>query len=158
MNKLRFRSGQVHLRKVRVDSQTVISAGDLLWLDGDDAKPASQFNWDENLATTQAAFAELFLGIAHQPSAAGETAPVSVDVSPDAVYEFDVHGAPYELGQPLGPDELSASLMNQQLEAATAGAAIARAAEFTPDNVATLRVTFASAFHTSSANANAALG
>lgn len=158
MNKLRFRSGQVHLRKVRVDAGSVISAGDLLWLDGDNAKPASQFAWDDDLATTQAAFAEKFLGVAHQPSAAGETAPVSVDVSPDAVYEFDVHGAAYELGQPLGPDELSGSLMNQQLEAAVAASAIARAAEYTPGTVSTLRVTFASAFHTSSANANAALG
>lgn len=158
MNKLRFRSGQVHLRKVRVDAETVVSAGDLLWLDGNDAKPASQFSWDTDLATTQAAFAALFLGVAHQPSAAGETVPVSVDVSPDSVYEFDVAPAAYELGTPLGPDELSDSLMNQQLEGAAAGSAIARAAEFTPASVSTLRVTFASAFHTSSTNAGAALG
>ncbi|SFJ68831.1 DUF2190 family protein [Planctomicrobium piriforme] len=158
MNKLRFRSGQVHLRKVRVDANTVIEAGDLVWLDTDDAKPASAFAWTTNLATTQGNFAAKFLGVAHQPSAAGETAPISVDVSPDSVYEFDVASAAYELGTPLGPDENTSTLMSKQLETAVAAAAIARAAEFTLASVGTLRVTFASAWHTSSANVNAAIG
>ncbi|HWL09478.1 MAG TPA: hypothetical protein VNQ76_13805 [Planctomicrobium sp.] len=158
MNKLRFRSGQVHLRKVRVDAPTVIEAGDLIWLDTDDAKPASAFAWSSNLATTQGNFAAKFLGVAHQPSAAGETAPISVDVSPDSVYEFDVASASYELGTALGPDESSSTLMNKQLETAVAASAIARSAEFTTGSVGTLRVTLASAFHTSSANANAQIG
>jgi hypothetical protein len=157
MNKLRFRSGQVHLRKVRVDAQTVIEAGDLVWLDTDDAKPASAFSWTTNLATTQGNFAAKFLGVAHQPSAAGETAPISVDVSPDSVYEFDVATATYEIGTPLGPDESSSALMNQKLETCVASSAIARAAEYSP-TTSTLRVTFASAYHTSSANVNAAIG
>ncbi|WP_437227457.1 hypothetical protein SH661x_000359 [Planctomicrobium sp. SH661] len=158
MNKLRFRSGQVHLRKVRVDSETVIEAGDLVWLDTDDAKPASSFTWTTNLATTQGNFAAKFLGVAHQPSAAGETAAISVDVSPDSVYEFDVASATYELGTPLGPDEGSSSLQNKQLETCIATSAIARASEFTTSSSSTLRVTFASAFHTASANANASIG
>ncbi|WP_437194145.1 hypothetical protein [Planctomicrobium sp. SH527] len=158
MNKLRFRSGQVHLRKVRVDSATVIEAGDLVWLDTDDAKPASAFTWTTNLATTQGNFAAKFLGVAHQPSAAGETAPISIDVSPESVYEFDVASAAYELGAPLGPDEGSSSLQSKQLETAVTTSAIARAAEYTAGSVTTLRVTFASAFHTASANVNAAIG
>lgn len=158
MNKLRFRSGQVHLRKVRVDADSVIEAGDLVWLDTDDAKPASEFTWTTNLATTQGNFAAKFLGVAHQPSAAGDTAPISVDVSPDAVYEFDVASGSYELGQPLGPDENSSALMNKQLEGAVAASAIARAAEFTTGAVTTLRVTFASAYHTGSGNVNANIG
>ena len=52
-NKLRFRSGQVELHKVRVDSGTVIEAGDLVWLDTNDAKPAKDFAWTTDLATTQ---------------------------------------------------------------------------------------------------------
>ena len=32
-DKLRFRSGQVQLRRLRVDSQTVIEAGDLVYLE-----------------------------------------------------------------------------------------------------------------------------
>lgn len=157
MPKLRFRSGQVHLRKVRVDAETVIAAGDLVWLDTDDAKPASDFAWTTNLATTQGLFAARFLGIAHQSSAAGQTDPISVDVSSTSVYEFDVAPAAYEVGQPLGPDENSSALMNQQLEAAVAPSAIARAAEYAP-STASLRVTFASAFSTASGNVNANLG
>ena len=96
-NKLRFRSGQVELRRVRVDSGTVIEAGDLVYLDTDDVKPASDFPWDTNLATTQAAFAAVFLGVAHTASADGETDDVSVDVSPHSVYEFDVASAKVNL-------------------------------------------------------------
>lgn len=157
MNRLRFRSGQVHLRKTRVDANSVIAAGDLVWLDGDDAKPASDFPWTTDLATTQAAFAEKFLGVAHQQSAAGQTDPISVDVSPLSVYEFDAAAAPYEVGQPLGPDESGSTLLNQQLESATAANAIARSAEYSP-SASTLRVTFASAFMTGSGNVNADLG
>ena len=40
-NQLRYRSGPVELRKVRVDAGTVIEAGDLVFLDTDDAKPAT---------------------------------------------------------------------------------------------------------------------
>ena len=158
MNRLRFRSGQVEMRKVRVDAGTLIEAGDLVWLDGDDAKPASDFAWTSDLATTQAAFAAKFLGVSHQQSAAGDTEPVSVDVGPHSIYEFDVNSAAYEIGAPLGPDEQSSALMNQQLEAAAAGSAIALAAEFTSGAQGTLRVSLASAYATGSANVNAALG
>ena len=157
-NRLRFRSGQVLLQKVRVDSGTNISAGDLVYLDTDDVKPASAFTWGETLAATQESFAAAFLGVAHQASDVGETAPISVDVSPQAIYEFDVHPATYEVGSLLGPDESSSHLMSQQLEAATAARAIARAAEFKAVSSGALRVMLASAFCTGSGNVNAAIG
>jgi hypothetical protein len=158
-NQLRFRSGQVFLHKLRVDSGTVIEAGDLMFLDTDDVKPASDFPWTTNLATTQGNFAASFLGIAHQQSADGDTDDLSIDLSPHAVYEFDVNAATYEAGDLLGPDELSSALMNQQLEAvASADLAIARAAEYKANSSSLLRVTFASAFHTGSANVNAGIG
>lgn len=157
-NRLRYRHGPVHLVKVRVDADTIIHAGDLVYLDTDDAKPASDFPWDTNLATTQAAFAAKFLGVAHQQSPAGENAPISIDVSPLSVYEFDTSSAAYEVGTPLGPDEQSSTLMSQQLETATAANSIARAAEYKPASSTTLRVTLASAYHTASTNTNATLG
>ena len=157
-NQLRFRSGQVDLHRLRVDADTVIEAGDLVYLDTDDVKPASSLTWNTDLATTQADFAALFVGVAHQRSAAGESGDISVDLSPMSVYEFDVNAAAYEVGDPLGPDENSLALMNQQLEAAVAGAAIARAAEYKPASASRLRVQLASAFHTGSANGNAAIG
>ncbi len=158
-NRVRFRSGQVELRKVRVDAETVIEAGDLVWLDTDDIKPASAFAWTTNLATTQANFAAKFLGVAHQPSAAGETDPISVDVSPFAIYEFDVASATYEVGGLLGPDEGSSTLMHQQLETvAAAGSAIARSVEYRGSSHTKLRVQFASAFHCGSSNVNGQIG
>ena len=158
-NRLRFRSGQVQLHKLRVDSGTVLEAGDLVFLDSDDVKPASAFTWDTNLATTQSSFAASFIGVAHQQSANGDTDDVSVDLSPQAVYEYDVDPATYEVGDALGPDELSAALMDQQLEAVGSDTlGIARAAEYKAATASLLRVTFASAFHTGSANANAAIG
>jgi len=158
-NKLRFRSGQVELHKVRVDSGTVIEAGDLVWLDTNDAKPAADFTWTTDLATTQAAFAAVFLGVAHQSSAGGETADISVDLSPFSIYEFDVDSDTYELGDLMGPDNLSTDLTNQKLtNVGSSGLAIARAAEYKPAASSLLRVQFASAFHPGSANVNAAIG
>jgi hypothetical protein len=158
-NHLRFRSGPVQLIKASVDVDSVIEPGDLLYLDSGDARPASEFGWDTNLATTQAAFADAFLGIAHERSAAGDTDLISVDISPQAVYEFDVDASTYGLGDLLGPDEASSSLMTQQLESvATAARAIARVVELSSVSVSKARVTFASAFSTGSANANAQIG
>jgi hypothetical protein len=69
-----------------------------------------------------------------------------------------VDAATYEVGDELGPDELSAALMDQQLEAVGTGTlAIARSAEYKAAAASTLRVTFASAFHCGSANVNAAI-
>lgn len=158
-NRLRFRSGQVHLAKVRVDSGTVLEAGDLVFLDSDDVKPAKSFPWTSNLATTQSAFAAAFLGVCHEQSADGDTAPVSVDLSPFSVYEFDVAAGAYEVGDDLAADENSSHLMNQQLEAVSTGTlGIARSCEYRPSGATALRVTFASAFFTGSANVNAAIG
>jgi len=158
-NKLRFRSGQVELHKVRVNSDTVIEAGDLVWLDTDDVKPASAFTWTTDLATTQGNFAAVFLGVAHQSSAEGETDDISVDLSPLSVYEFDVGSATYELGGLLGPNGASSALLDQQLATVANGTlAIARAAEYKSAAATSLRVQFASAFHPASSNVNADVG
>ncbi len=158
-NNLRFRSGQVQLHKFRVDSGTVIEAGDLVYLDGDDVKPAASFTWTTDLATTQAAFAAQFAGVAHQSSASGQTADISVDVSPMSIYEFDVNSATYEVGDVLAPDELSSAIMSQQLESvASANLGIARASEYRASSSSRLRVTFASAYHSGSSNVNAEVG
>ena len=158
-NHLLFRSGQVALQKLRVDFDTVIAMGDMVYLDGTVVRPASELTWNTNLATTQQDFANVFLGIAHEPSADGETDPISVDVSAVSVYEFTVTASTFDNGALLGPDEGSSDLLNQQLAlVGSAAQAVARAVEFADVMVTRLRVTFASAFTTSSANANAAIG
>src|SRR5690606_12988884 len=158
-NHLRFRSGPVQLIKASVEAASLIEPGDLVYLDVGSARPASEFTWDTNLATTQAAFADMFLGIAHEGSADGDTNPISIDISPHSDYEFDLDAGTYALGDLLGPDEAGTSLMTQQLEAVAAAArAIARIVELTTGTVSKSRVTFASAFSTGSANVNAQIG
>lgn len=158
-NHLRFRSGPVHLFKANIDSNSLIEPGDMLFLDSTEARPASEYVWNTDLPTTQAAFADAFLGIAHERSEVGDNTPVSVDMSPQSVYEFDVDISSYVLGSLLGPDENSSALMNQQLETVGASTqAIARCAEFTDGFVAKARVTFAPAYSTASANTAAAIG
>lgn len=157
MNKLRFRSGQVDLRKIRVRSETVIEAGDLVWLDNGTAehhaRPASDFG-----GTELDLFSWLFLGVAHQSSTVGETADISVDLSPFAVYEVDVSEGRYNLGDTLSPAIFGDKFSNQQLRSNAAQYAIARAAEFKREPAHLLRVQFASAFHPASANVHARLG
>ena len=156
---LRFRPGPVHLFKSNIDPDSLVEPGDMLFLDSSEARPASQFVWDTDLPTTQAAFADAFLGIAHERSEPGESSPISVDLSPQSVYEFDVDISSYTLGTLLGPDESSSSLMSQQLEMVGASdQAVARCMEFTDGFVTRARVCFASAYSTASANTTAAIG
>ncbi len=158
-HRLRFRSGQVELHKLRVDSDTILEAGDLVYLDTDDVKPASEFTWTTDLATTRGNFAAVFLGVCHQPSADGDTADVSIDLSPTSVYEFDVASSTFEVGSLLAPAQNGSALQKQTLQKVTnATHAMARAAEFKAAAATQLRVQFASAFHTASSNVNAAIG
>lgn len=154
-----FRNGQRQLVKGRVDSGTVIEIGDMVWLDTDDLKPASDFTWNTNLATTQGDFAAKFVGISLEQSASGDTDDISVDVSADAVYEFTVASATYEVGDDLGPDANTTpspdQLEDQVLEAVSSAAAgIARAREYKASASTKLMVSFNSAYFGANVNAN----
>lgn len=155
----RFRSGLVQLVRFHVAAETVIEAGDLLWHDAGSVKPAADFAWTTDLATTRAAFAAAFVGVAHTPSAEGEEDDVSVDVSPLAVYEADAVAATFKVGDALAPAETASALSSRTLEkVSNAAHAVARAAENAVGSPTTVRVCFASAVHAGSANVNAALG
>lgn len=147
----RFRHGQMKLNKYPVASATVIERNDMLFFEAStlDVSPASSKEWDTNIATTQAAFADVFAGIAYEGSANLETADISVDNSPDAVYEFAVASATYNMSQFLGPDESSTTLMDQQLEAAVTTSAVARPTEKATSAVTSLHVSFASVYNIS---------
>lgn len=68
-----------------------IAVGDpVIWVDANsNVEPAASTVWNTNLATTQADFTNIFLGIA-MTSKAGATASkvVQVDISPETVREF----------------------------------------------------------------------
>jgi hypothetical protein len=114
-DKMRWRYGDTNPVVAAVDSATVIEIGDLVMQDTDDAKPASAFAWTTNLATTQDAFDDKFLGVAMQRSRAGDTAPIRVATT--GVFEFDCPSVALELGDLMGVNANTAGngLMNQQV-------------------------------------------
>lgn len=155
----RFRSGLVQLVRFQVSPETVIEPGDLLWHDDGVVKPAADLPWTTDAATTRAAFAAAFAGVAHTPSAEGEADDVSVDVSPLAVYEADAIAAAFKVGDFLAPATAAGALSSRTLErVANPAHAIARAAENSLGASSTVRACFASAVHAGSSNVNAAVG
>ncbi len=148
----RFRHGQMKLSKFPVASARVIERNDMLFFEAStlDVGPASQKDWNTNIATTQAEFADVFAGIAYEGSANLETDDISVDTSPDSVYEFAVASATYNMSQFLGPDQGTGEIMmNQQLEAAVTTSAVARPTEKATSAVTSLHVSFASVYNVS---------
>lgn len=103
----RHRYGPQVVVRVAVDSATAINAGDAVFLDVDDAKPASSEPWSMDLATTQANFVNHFLGIAQadHPANSGAVTDFPVDISPLAVYEMDCASQTHEVGDTLGMDQ-----------------------------------------------------
>jgi hypothetical protein len=113
-DKMRWRYGDTNPVVAAVDSTTVIEIGDLVWLDTDNAKPASGFTWTTDLATTQTNFKQKFLGVAMQRSRSGDATPIRVATT--GVFEFDCASGTFELGDHVGNAANSATsgLVNQQ--------------------------------------------
>lgn len=148
----RLRHGQVRLTRFPVASATVIAQNDMLFFEAStlDVSPASNKEWDTDLATTQAAFADVFAGIAYEGSANLETDDISVDVGGESVYEFAVTSAVYNMSQFLGPAlDGTFVLFNQQLVAAVTASSVARPAIHAPVAVTSLNVSFASVYNPS---------
>lgn len=121
-DELRWKYGETNPVLAAVDSGTVIEIGDLLYLDTDDAKPASSMSDAGTEAQNQAAFAQNFLGVAMQRSRSGDTAPIRVATS--GVFEFDCSSGTWELGATVGGVGAT-TLADQTVKAAaTTGAAI----------------------------------
>lgn len=115
-------------------SATVISAGDLIYLDAGASnvpKPAGDFTWDTDLATTQESFIDAFLGVALDTAIAGQTPRIRVGTR--GVYEFDCASASFAVGAYVGPAKQSGNLLEPQKVAAvaTADLAIGRVVEAT---------------------------
>lgn len=155
------RFGKSVLKKMPVASATVIARGDMLYFDTTShvVKPASDFTWDTDLATTQGAFAAVFCGIAEEASASGETTPISVETSPEAVYEIDVPSGTYHQDDKFGPDkDTGNALLDQTVESAIAAASICRCFKDMTAAGTRVYVTFAPALSTNSSNVNANIG
>ena len=99
-DKMRWRYGETNPVIAAVDSSTVIDVGDLLYLSGGKAYPASSLTPESTVAATQAAFSTAFLGVAMQKSVSGDSAPIRVATT--GVFEYDAPSATYGLGDKIG--------------------------------------------------------
>jgi hypothetical protein len=102
---MRWRYGDTNPVVLAVDSATVIEIGDLLYLDTDDAKPASSQTDAGSEAANQDLFVDNFVGVAMQASRAGDTE--NIRVATTGVFEFDCAAATFEIGDLIGVDENS---------------------------------------------------
>ncbi len=154
-----FRNGQRRVQQVPVATGTIIWIGDMIFLSTAEAKAAIDFTWNSDLATTQAGFADLFLGIAMQSTTTGQTDDIDYDSSADSVYEYPVASATYALGVKLGPDKASGNtLLSQVLETAVATSSVAACLRVRAAAVTTLEVSFASPYNPSANSVAGVIG
>ena len=143
---LRWRYGDTNPVIAAVDSGSVIEVGDLVYLDVDDAKPASSQTDQGDEASNQSLFAQNFLGVAMDRSRSGDTDPIHVATS--GVFEFVCPSGTFELGQMVGVDEAASgtALEDQKVAAVTLGGrAIGRVARRQASAVTTVLVQIVSA-------------
>lgn len=155
---MQFRTGVRLLVRVPVASATIIEPGDLVYLDSGEAAPAWDFPWTTDLATTRAAFAAAFLGVAYGGSDEGQTDDVSVDISAMSFYEAESLLPITDIGALVGPVEEAGALSNRVLEETPAAEAIGRVMKTSEGTATRLGASFASAISAGSANVNAAVG
>ncbi len=127
---MRWRYGDTSPVVIPVDSATVIEIGDLVYLDTDDAKPASSQADQGTEVANQELFHDNFAGVAMQRSRGGDTNPIRVATR--GVFEFDCPSGTFEVGDLVGVDEATSGtqLENQQVDSvATANLAVGRVAK-----------------------------
>lgn len=126
-DKMRWRYGDTNPVVAAVDSSVVIEIGDLIFMETDDARPASSLADQGLLADNQTAFAAKFLGVAMQRSRDGDVDPIRIATT--GVFEYDCASATFELGDLVGPAGDDASLEDQEMVAvATKALAVGRVA------------------------------
>lgn len=113
-----------------VASADVIEVGDLVIDSGSGVvKAMSAVTWDTNIATTQEAGHDAFLGVAQERSRSGDTNPIRVHTT--GVHEFDCASATFEIGDLVGPAKQSGNGIESQkvVAVATPNLAIGRVAK-----------------------------
>ena len=140
-DKMRWRYGDTNPVVAAVQSATVIAIGDLVYLDGDNIKPAASLPNQGSPTANQQLFSEKFLGVAMQRSLAGNTTPVRVATT--GVFEFDCGTGTFELGDLIGAAENTAAngLQSQQvIKVSPAKYAVGRVAKRAPQPVSDVLV------------------
>lgn len=118
---MRWRYGETNPIVLPVDSASAIEIGDLVWLDTDDVKPASDVADQSTEAANQEYFHDRFAGVAMQRSASGDTDPIRVATT--GVFEFTCASATFEVGDLIGDTEAASGteLENQKTVAVGSG-------------------------------------
>lgn len=117
---MRWRYGETNPIVLPVDAATAIEIGDLVYLDTDDAKPASAQADQLSEAANQALFHNKFAGVAMQRSRVGDVEPIRVATT--GVFEFPCASATFEVGALIGLTENDDgnALLNQKVKAVDA--------------------------------------
>lgn len=120
-----------------VATAQAVAVGDIVGLSSGNTVRAEDTTWDTNTATTQAAFALLFLGVSGQRKTAavarvdgnGEDNRIRIDA--DGIWEFDCASATFAVGDLVGPAKQTGNALESQkvVAVATENLAIGRVAE-----------------------------
>jgi hypothetical protein len=110
---MRWRYGDTNPVMMPVASATVVEIGDLVYANGGQALPASDFPNQGSTAATQEAFHDNFLGVAMQCSPVGSTHPIRVATT--GVFEFDCTLATFELGDLVGGYDAGSGTLDAQV-------------------------------------------
>lgn len=123
----RYRHGETKpVVSKAVVSATVVEVGDLV---SNVPAAAAATTWDTNIATTQEAFHDVFLGVSEQRSRNGDTA--TLRLATKGVFEFDCASATFNLGTLVGAAKQTGNLLESQkvVAVATANLAVGRVAK-----------------------------
>lgn len=142
-NVKRWITGERNERKCAVDAATEIEVGDLLWLDTDDVKPASQLSDLGTERWNQIKFRNLFAGVAMEAHPANSSARTDFRVATSGIFEFIAASDTYEIGAPIAIDEASSGTALEDQTVVDADfdyMAIGRVARRAPSATTTLRI------------------
>jgi hypothetical protein len=108
-----------------------VAIGDLVGLSSGNVVRAEDTTWDTNLATTQAAFVLLFLGVSAQKKIAATARVVGnpednkIRIDAGGVFEFDCASATFAVGDLVGPAKQSGNALESQKVAAAGSESVA---------------------------------
>ncbi|NNJ27759.1 hypothetical protein [Alienimonas chondri] len=156
MSVLTYRTGPTQLVRVPSDPAFAIRPGMLLGLFGGAVRPPSGTPWLGDLATTRGLFSDSFVGVAHSAAEAGESAMVSVDVSPLSVYAPALEPGGIAFGGSLAPADAGGELSDDLLApAGDRAAAVGLAMETVAADAPAVRASFASVYSPAANHAQA---
>lgn len=111
-----FRKGENNSIVAAYDGSIAVDKGDLMFLDSDDAKPASSQSDAGTEAKNQRTFAQLFLGVAGESRLSTDSSG-DIKVHPTVDAEYDCASATFEVGDLVAVDEAASgtALEDQKL-------------------------------------------